>query len=214
MENGEMAITNRAQQSPDDGDIEKALTDYQEGMRLGDGIRAAAGMRSLQSLEGPNLELLIQMFRKDSNLSKYDLYFLKFDKPQDAVSTLPFIRNETLLAAFATGDAEATANAVVNMGKLEGGDLELLAKMIEAHEPLGLPSISFIQRKTGPPVDPLAIKARWLTVYNKFKKIPEYKDTGEKKQRKELVGVFLQSTTHVSRSLLYEILEYFKHPKK
>ena len=79
-----------------------------------------------------------------------------------------------------------------------------------------MPFLSFIQRKTGPPVDPLAIKARWYAIYRKFKKIPEYKDTGKKKSKKELIGEALNAlhpTTNVSRSLLYVILKYFRHTK-
>jgi hypothetical protein len=193
------------------------VTDYQEGMRLKDPVRAAAGMRMLQSLEGSNLELMAQMFGQDLSLSDLNLYFLEFVQPLDTTGfNHPLCKvNASLLTALAAGDAKAVSSALVQMGKIEDDDLKILATMIEKADENHC--LRFVQRRTGPSVDPLSIKARWFMIYSKFKKIPAYKETGEKKLRKELIGDALdslKSTTEVSRSLLYEILKYFNHSKK
>jgi hypothetical protein len=163
------------EQSPEDGETEKALTDYQEGMRLRDGVRAADGMRMLKSLDGKNLELMARMFRQDPSLSSLYLHYLDFSKTKGDAGpgSLPSKLNATLVAALAVGDAKAVSNALVEMGKVEDGDLELLANMIEAKESQGPYSIGFVQRRTGPFVDDLKIKAKWFTISNVFKKVFE-----------------------------------------
>lgn len=202
----------------DDGETEKALTDYQEGMRLSDGVRAAAGMRTLHSLEGSNLELMALMFRQNQSLDRLFLYFLKFVLKNDSPKDCPLPGNASaLMVALISGDAMAVTEGLSDVDMLEGDDLELLAKMLENSDHPCPYSLGFVQRRRGPPVDPLAIKARWFTIYNKFKKIPAYRETGRQKLRKELIDDALndiRGQSDVSRSLLYEILKYFRHPRK
>lgn len=196
----------------DDEEIQQALTEYYDGMRLRDGVRASKGMRLLKAIDGANLELLIQMFGHDPKLGFQCLYFLDFGQP---LGTAEFCEphwklNSSLLAAFVAGDAEKVSVVLAEMGKIEGDDLKLLAKFIE--EAGENNCLRFVQRRTGPAVDPLAVKARWFALYNQFRKIPTYKEDGEKKLRKQLIGEAADYFM-ISRSLLYSVLRYFHHPK-
>jgi hypothetical protein len=198
----------------DEGETEKALTDYQEGMRLKDGVRAAAGMRMLQSLEGSNLELMAQMFRQDPSLSNLYLYYLEFSKPKGDASldSPPPNLNAALVAAIAAGDGEATSSALVKMGKVESGELELLAKMVEAEENHGPNPIRFVQRRTGPFVDDLATKAKWFTIKNVYKKA--FKAGKMKKITIGQVQDHFEGRKGFGRSSIYEALKYFDYFKK
>jgi hypothetical protein len=152
------------------------------------------------------------MFGHDPELSFPYLYFLEVQPLGTAGFGPAHCKvNSSLLTAFVAGDADKVSSVLVEMAKIEGDDLRLLAKMIEeAGEDNYL---QFIQRRTGPFIDPLKVKARWFALYNQFRGIPTYKEDGDKKLRKQLIGEaadFLK----VSRSLLYEILRYFHHPKE
>jgi hypothetical protein len=151
------------EQSLDDEEIEQALTDYHEGMRLRDGVRAANGMRLLKGLDGENLELLIQMLGHDAELSFPYLFFLEVQPLGTGEAGLAHCKmNSSLLTAFVAGDAEKVSGVLVEMSKIEGDDLRLLAKMIEeAGEDTCL---QFVQRRTGPFIDPLKVKARWFAL--------------------------------------------------
>jgi hypothetical protein len=197
------------EQSPDDGEIEKALTDYQEGMRLRDGVRAANGMRTLQSLEGSNLDLMARMFGQDPSLSSLFLYYLEFSKPKGDAGFDP---PPSLVAAITARDAKATSSALVKMGKVEGGDLELLAKMLEADENHGTHPIRFVQRRTGPFVDDLKTKAKWFTINNVFKKV--LKPGMMKKVAIGQVQDHFEGKKGFGRSSIYEALKYFDYFKK
>jgi len=159
--------------SHDDGEIEKALTDYQEGLRLRDGLRAADGLRKMKILDGANLELMVQMFRQDSSLSSLYLCWLDFSKTEcDAgPGSIPLNPNATLAVAIAAGDAEGISNALAEIGTVEGRELELLADMLEAKESCGAYTIRFVQRRTGPFVDDLELKAKLFEINNIFKKL-------------------------------------------
>jgi hypothetical protein len=206
------------EQSPDDGEIEKALADYQEGMRLKDGVRAAAGMRMLQSLEGSNVDLVAQMFGQDPSLDRLFLYYLELSKKTEGSNYSPPTGNASpFVVALATGDAIKVTKALSEMDMLKGDDLELLAKMLENSDHSLLYSLGFVQRRTGPPVDPLATKARWFKIHEFYKSVPKTiatKDAAPKKRRRKAIIGEVMDHSGFSRSSIQEILKYFNHFKK
>jgi hypothetical protein len=201
-----------------DGEIEKALTDYQEGMRLDDGVRAAGGMRLLQSLEGSDLELMAKMLGQDPNLDKLFLYYLKFVLKRDGSKDYSLTGNASaLMVALAAGDGIAVTKVLSDVEMLKGDDLELLAKMLENSDHSFPYSLGFVQRRTGPPVDPLATKARWFKIHETYKKIPETieaKDAAPKKKQRRAIIREVMVATGSSRSLIQEVLKYFKQFRK
>jgi hypothetical protein len=207
-----------AKQPLDDGGIEKALTDYQEGMRLKDGVRTAAGMRMLQSLEGSNLDLMSQMLGQDPNLDGLFIYYLKFfeNNAGPKCHSLPGDAS-AFLVALAAGDAIAVTKALSKMKTLKGDDLEILALLLENSDHFYPYALGFVQRRTGPPVDPLAKMAKWFKIYEVYRKVPKtitpQNAAPKKRPRKAIIGEVIDKTGF-SKSLILQIVKYFDQFKK
>lgn len=193
------------EQSDEDAENEKALSDYQEGIRLGCGVRASAGMRRLGCLDGANLELLVQMFGQDPDLSdlfSYHFRFLKVNSGSES-NALPANLNPSLKAAIAAGDVTAVSEALKDISKLGGSELSLVAKLVEDKEPFLSYSLRFAQRRTGPPVDELAMKANWFKINRAYNQAQE--KTG---YAKVAVGEVMDLFS-VGRSTVYKAIKYF-----
>jgi hypothetical protein len=121
------------------------------------------------------------------------------------------------LVALAAGDAIAVNNALSQMETLKGDDLEILTLLLENSDHFFPYALGFVQRRTGPPVDPLAKMAKWFKIYEVYKKVPNTitpKNAAPKKRpRKAIIGEEMDKTG-LSRSLILQIVNYFDHFKK
>ena len=192
--------------SDEDCEIQCALDDFHEGLRTGCGARAAHGMRRLGVLEGSNIAFLLGMFRGDGGL--YTIYQLEFERNPVFKPTAPIIQGSSLANSIAAGQLQAVTQHLEDATMVDEADVKLIAKLLEGGEQTCPYLLRLVQRRSGPPVDELAAKAKWFRIYNVFREVN--KPGMQQKEAVWLVQKHFSGRNGFGKSTIYKALRYFR----